>query len=230
MSPIHLRFTDRRVVVGQGHLRRLGQHQAGFADVGLRGVRLRRRRVSSQRRLPLQGISATPRPSSRRCLPAPLLPDTARNRTSGRPGRSPADIVPRPAPRRRGGLQGRITQLDFRRQRFRGNFALAGKWVAAVAGPQRRGLFDGTGGNRFLRGRAARGTLRANRAGPAARERTRQVGGLADAAFSVDCNFSHNRISVLILNPAETSDRHIGSQRKPDANYFWPPTQPAITP
>jgi hypothetical protein len=47
-------------------------------------------------------------------------------------------------------------------------------------------------------------------------------GRFADAAFSVDCNFSHNRILILIFNPAETSNRRTCPYRKPDANYFSP--------
>jgi hypothetical protein len=46
-------------------------------------------------------------------------------------------------------------------------------------------------------------------------------GGLADAAFSVDCNFSHNRISILIFNPAETSDRHLGFPMQTGCQPFF---------
>jgi len=43
-------------------------------------------------------------------------------------------------------------------------------------------------------------------------------GGFADAAFSVDCNFSHDSVLILIVNPAETSDRRWQSYCKRDAN------------
>jgi hypothetical protein len=55
-------------------------------------------------------------------------------------------------------------------------------------------------------------------------------GGFADAAFSVDCNFSHDSILILIVNPAETSDRRTCPYCKPDANCFSPPTKAANAP